>query len=131
MALSKEDRDVMVKLHIEKSHGFLNNADTYFGNGDLSTSANRYYYACFHAIHALFVANGIITKSHDGLNAQFNLNFIKTNILDKRFGAFVARMENIRNKADYDVLFSVSEEDLTNIKPLAHQLIESIEEILS
>ncbi len=97
----------------------------------MSTSANRYYYACFHAIHALFVANGIITKSHDGLNAQFNLNFIKTNILDKRFGAFVARMENIRNKADYDVLFSVSEEDLTNIKPLAHQLIKSIEEILS
>ncbi len=40
-------------------------------------------------------------------------------------------MENIRNKADYDVLFSVSEEDLTNIKPLAHQLIKSIEEILS
>lgn len=131
MALSKEDRDVMVKLHIEKSHSFLNNADTYFENGDLSTSANRYYYACFHAIHALFVANGIITKSHDGLNAQFNLNFIKTNILDKRFGAFVARMENIRNKADYDVLFSVSEEDLTNIKPLAHQLILSIEELLS
>ena len=74
---------------------------------------------------------GIITKSHDGLNAQFNLKFIKTNILDKRFGAFVARMENIRNKADYDVLFSVSEEDLTNIKPLAHQLILSIEELLS
>ena len=130
MGLTSEERDAVKSLHLEKAVTFLNNADKYFENGDLSTSANRYYYACFHAIHALFVTNGVTTKSHDGLNVQFNLKFIKTGILDAKFGAFIARMENLRNKADYDVLFSVSSDDLENIRPLVHELIQIISQKL-
>lgn len=131
MSLSQEEKSIMKQLHLEKAEQFLNNADMYFSKGDFSTSANRYYYACFHAIHALFVMNDIVTKTHDGLNGMFNLKFVKTNIIDSKYGPFIARMENLRNKADYDIVFKVTADDLDKIKPLAHGLFTSIKGILS
>lgn len=40
-------------------------------------ASNRYYYACFHAVQALLIQNGLSCKTHDGLIACFGLNFKK------------------------------------------------------
>jgi len=127
MTLSQEDRITMRNLHIEKAHTFLTDADTNFQNGALSTAASRYYYAVFHAIHSLFVMDGIYAKSHEGLNSMFSLHYIKTKKLDEKFGRFVAIMENLREKADYDVLFDVTQETLDIMKPQTYELIQAIE----
>ena len=89
------------------------------------------YYAVFHAIHALFVAHGIYSKSHHGANAQFNQHFRKTGVLDSRFGRFVAVMENLREKADYDIVYDITYKELNELKPTAIDLIRQIEELLS
>lgn len=62
----------------------------------ISAAANRFYYAVFHAIHALFVTIGIQSKSHNGTIAQFNQQFIKTGLIEPKYGHFVAVMENMR-----------------------------------
>jgi len=130
MTLSTEDKITMRDLHLEKARVFLTDADTNFNNGALSTAANRYYYAVFHAIHALFVIDGIYSKSHEGLNSLFSLHYIKTNKLDSKFGRFVANMESLREKADYDVLYDVTQESLEKMKPLSYELVEAVEQIL-
>ena len=71
----------------------------------------------------MFVKHGISTKSHHGTHAQFHQQFIKTGIIDSNFGHFVAVIENMREKADYDVVYDVSREDLDELKPLAYELI--------
>lgn len=45
--------------------------------------------------------------AHLGMNAQFHLHFIKTGVFDAKFGRLVAVMENMREKAEYDVVFSI------------------------
>ena len=85
----------------------------------------------FHAIHALFVANGIYSKSHHGTNAQFHQHFIKTGIIDPKYGHFIAVMENMREKADYDVIYDVTCEDLEALKPTAYELVEQIQNLLN
>lgn len=102
MSLSNEDKELLSHLHMDKAHVCLNDAEQLLTAGSVSSAANRLYYAVFHAMHALFVANGIYTKSHHGANAQFNQHFIKTGVLEPRFGRFVAVMENLREKADYE-----------------------------
>jgi len=131
MTLSQEDRITMRNLHLEKAHTFLADADTNFQNDALSTAASRYYYAVFHAIHALFVMDGIYSKSHEGLNSMFSLHYVKANKLDAKFGRFVAIMENLREKADYDVLFDVTKETLDIMKPQTYELIEAVEMYLN
>lgn len=130
MSLTEEDKRVLVQLHLEKAHTCLADAEQLMALDSISAASNRFYYAVFHAIHALFVANGLQSKSHHGTNAQFHQHFIKTGIIDPKFGHFIAVMESIREKADYDVIYDVTREELEALKPLAYELVQLIENIL-
>lgn len=130
MSLTNEDKKVLIQLHLEKAHSCLSDGEQLLNMNSVSAAANRFYYAVFHAIHALFVKNGIISKSHHGTNAQFHQQFIKTGIIDPKYGHFIAVMENMREKADYDVIYDVSREDLEALKPIAYDLIKTIELLL-
>ena len=131
MSMTDEDKQIMVRLHMDKAHACLADGEQLMKIDSISAAANRFYYAVFHTIHALFVANGIQSKTHHGTNAQFNQHFIQTGIIDPKFGHFIAVMENMREKADYDVIYDVSREDLEALKPLAYELLETIEKLLS
>ena len=130
MSLTNEDRNVLRQLHLDKAHACLIDGEQLLKMESVSAAANRFYYAVFHAIHALFVANGIQTKSHHGTNVQFHQQFIQTGLIDPKFGHFVALMENMREKADYDVIYDVTREDLEALKPVAYELIQKIEQLL-
>jgi uncharacterized protein (UPF0332 family) len=130
MSLTNEERDIMKQLHLDKAHACLSDGEQLLKMESVSAAANRFYYAVFHAIHALFVINGIQSKSHNGTMAQFNQHFVKTGIIDPKFSHFVAVMENMREKADYDVIYDVSREDLDALKPVAYELIQIIEQLL-
>ena len=130
MSLTKEERDIMKQLHLDKAHACLSDGEQLLKMESVSAAANRFYYAVFHAIHALFVIKGIQSKSHNGTIAQFNQHFVKTGIVDPKFSHFVAVMENMREKADYDVIYDVSREDLEALKPVAYELIQKIEQLL-
>lgn len=131
MSLSGDDKIVLTRLHLEKAHLYISDAEQLLALGSLSSAANRLYYAVFHALHALFVANGIASKSHHGTNSQFHQHFIKTGALDPRFGQFVSTLESMREKADYDVVYTISREDLDAMKPVACELINRIEVLLN
>ncbi|MBR0196074.1 MAG: HEPN domain-containing protein [Paludibacteraceae bacterium] len=130
MSLTNEDRNVLKQLHLDKAHACLIDGEQLLKMESVSAAANRFYYAVFHAIHALFVANGIQTKSHRGTNVQFHQHFIQTGLIDPKFGHFVALMENMREKADYDVIYDVTREDLEALKPIVYELIQKIELLL-
>ena len=130
MSLTNEDRSVLKQLHLDKAHACLMDGEKLLGLESISAAANRFYYAVFHAIHSLFVIHGIQSKSHNGTIAQFNQHFIKTGIFDPKFGHFVALMENMREKADYDVIYDVTREDLEALKPVAYELIQKIEQLV-
>ena len=130
MSLTSEDKVLLTQLHIDKAHACLKDGEQLLQMASISAAANRFYYAVFHAIHALFVTNGIQSKSHNGTIAQFNQHFVKTGLIDPKFGHFVAVMENMREKADYDVIYDVSPEDLDALKPLAYELLTIIEQLL-
>lgn len=131
MSLTNEDRNALMHLHLEKAHACLSEGEQLLALNSVSAAANRFYYAVFHAIHALFVVNGIYSKSHHGTNAQFHQHFIKTGTVEPKYGHFVAVMENMREKADYDVIYDVTREELEALKPIAYELIEKIEALLA
>jgi uncharacterized protein (UPF0332 family) len=130
MSLTNDDKKVLTQLHLDKAHACLKDGEQLLQMDSISAAANRFYYAVFHAIHALFVTNGIQSKSHNGTIAQFNQLFVKTGLIEPRFGHFVAVMENMREKADYDVIYDVTREDLEALKPLAYELLTIIEQLL-
>ena len=126
-----KERNSLVILQLEKAKVFLKQADEMFDLKYWDIASNRYYYACFHAVQALLIQNGLSCKTHDGLIACFGLNFIKTGKISARLGSFLARMEQLRQKGDYNCIYSISEDEISTIKAPARELIETIEVLLA
>lgn len=79
-------------------------------------AANRYYYACFHAVQALFIHNGLASKTHSGMLSQFGLHFIKTGIIEDRLSIHYITVHNFSTSSSkvslLIALFFVTERQL-------------------
>ena len=124
--MEKENQKILIGLQVEKAKRFLSQADEMVGLHHWDLAANRYYYACFHVVQALFISKGINAHTHAGINTQFSLHFVKAGIVDISFGSFLARMFQLRQKADYNCAYEVSERDVREIVALSHNFIETI-----
>ena len=130
MSLNDDERKTMVSLQMEKANRFMNQAEMVSNLQQWDLAANRYYYACFHAVQALFIHNGLASKTHSGMLSQFGLHFIKTGIIEDRLGGFLTRMEQLIEKGDYNCVFSISEEELKTIVAPAQELVKVISELI-
>ena len=130
MSLDDEERNTMVGFQMEKANRFLQQVEMVRDLQQWDLAANRYYYACFHAVHALFIHNGLASKTHTGMLRQFGLHFIKTGIIEDRLGGFLTRMEQLREKGDYNCIFSINEDELSTIVEPAHELVKVITNLI-
>lgn len=96
-----------------------------------SLAANRFYYACYHIVHAAFITRGIATKTHDGTLTELGKHFILTGQLDKKYGRFFARMIQLRIKADYNSIAEVSEAEVLEMVPLSHEFVTAVEGLVN
>lgn len=124
--MEEENKKILVGLQAEKAKRFLAQADEMVGLKHWDLAANRYYYACFHAVQALFIQKDINAHTHAGINTQFSLHFVKTGIVDISYGSFLARMFQLRQKADYNCAYEISENDIREIVILAHNFINAV-----
>ncbi len=94
--------------------------------GRWNSVVDRLYYACFYAVIALLLKNDIETQSHDGSRNQFGLNFVKTCLIDKRYGRLYSKLFDLRQKGDYGDVF---EFDKNTVEPLIEETSTFIEVI--
>lgn len=130
MKLSDNDRKEMITHHLSKSDQMLDLADQLVNMGHYDAACNRYYYACFHATHALLVANELTAKSHEGLLTIFGKEFVLTGKIDKKFGILLNRMEQLRKKADYNCIADISAEEVATIGTPAREYLAEVKRII-
>ena len=129
--MDAENIKILVGLQMEKAHRFLEQADKMYSMQYWDLAANRYYYACYHAVQALFIANRLpATKKHSGTVTQFSLHFVKSGRVEPTYGSFLARMMQLRQKADYNCAYDITEKDLVEHVVLSKKFIKRIEELL-
>ncbi len=125
------DKDTLVKLQLEKAHRFLAQAEEMERLEHWDLAANRYYYSCYHAVQGLFIANGLpAPKKHAGVVNQFSLHFVKKGIVSTKLGSFLARMMQLRQKADYNCFYDITKKELNDYTELSKELIGKVEELL-
>ena len=69
---------------------------------DYRGANNRAYYCILHAINAIFALDGVAYKRHKDVIANFNKEYVRTQVFDKSIGRKVNSAEKIRNSSDYD-----------------------------
>ena len=129
--MDEQNRKILVDLQMERAHRFLRQADEMYSLQHWDMAANRYYYACYHAVQGLFISKGLpAAKKHAGAVSQFSLHFVKTGIVEPIYGSFLARMMQLRQKADYNCAYDISQMDLDEYITLSKDFINKMDELV-
>lgn len=130
MSISNEEKRILISLQTEKSDNFYSQADFLCKNEMWDTAANRYYYSVFHITHALFISYGINCHTHAGMINLFHLHFVKTGLIEKDLGAFLARMEQMREMADYNCSYNITEKEVNDIRPYVDLFRNAVKKLI-
>ena len=109
----------------------LRAADLLLAEGLPDDAASRAYYAAFHAVSALHLAQGNAFSSHAQLIGRFNKDFIRTGRLPAEFARTLTRLFQDRQLGDYGAPASVSPEQARQDISDARRLIASIQNALA
>ena len=104
-----------------KSAKILRDADSYKG------ANNRAYYAIFHAINAVHGLRGVAYKRHKDAIANFNKNYVKTEIFPRETGHMISKVELIRHASDYDDFYVASKEETSETIESARNFLDRVD----
>lgn len=96
-----EARDDVVRYRLQRAREALEDARVLANASRWSACVNRLYYACFYAVSALLLQDGLSSTKHTGVRSLFNQHFVKTDkvprVLAQVFNDLFAR----RQESDY------------------------------
>ena len=87
---------------------------------------NRLYYACFYAVSALLVREGLSSSKHTGLRSLFNQHFVKTNKVSKQKARIFNDLFERRRESDYMDFVSFEESQVRPWIAEAEAFVENI-----
>ena len=99
-------------------------------NNLYNTAVNRLYYACYYAVSALLLNNGLNTKTHSGAIQSLGLHFVDTGIISKESGRYYSKIFSMRRKGDYEDYIDYDQSDVLELIKPAEELIYRIQKIL-
>jgi uncharacterized protein (UPF0332 family) len=108
----------------------LRAADLLIAEGLPDDAASRAYYAAFHAVSALHLAEGNAFSSHAQLIGRFNKDFVRTGRLPVEYARILTRLFQDRQLGDYGAPASISQEQAQQDINDARRLITAIRNVL-
>lgn len=126
MTLPSDQRETAIRLLLEKSSRNMEQAVRNAAMDYWDLVANRLYYSVFHAVNALMLADGIKTKTHKGTSSEFGRHYVMTGKFSREDGALYSRLQTMREKADYQNIFTLSAEQGNSLLNSAQSLQQRI-----
>ena len=126
--LNKEigTREDLVKYRLKTAEDDLRSAKILLEADEYKGANNRAYYAIFHAINAVHAVQGNGYKRHKDAIANFNKNYVKTEIFPREMGRKIGQAEEIRHASDYDDFYIASREEAEKQILVAEEFIEMV-----
>ncbi len=123
--------DDFIKYRLKRADESIEEAKLLAHEGYWNTVANRLYYAAFYAINALLVKHNIKANSHSGMKSVFHKNFIKSGIIDLKFGKHYSNLFDKRQEGDYQVFKKFSSEEIEPLIKITEKFIREIKKVIS
>lgn len=125
-----EDLVNLSKARIAHAEDCLREAQLLLKGNEYKGTANRAYYAAFHALRAVLILDEFDSKKHSGIIAKFRENYLKTGLFNKEISDYISSLFRIRTASDYDDFFIVSKEDSREQLKKAEKIVIQIKEYL-
>lgn len=109
----------------------LNSSKLLLDNESYKDSIGRSYYAMFSAVRAILALDGVDCSKHAGVIAYFQKEYVKTGKFDKVYSKYLSQAFQIRNQADYEDFYIVSQKDAVEQYEKADEFIKVVEAYLA
>ncbi|MCL2014804.1 MAG: HEPN domain-containing protein [Defluviitaleaceae bacterium] len=125
------DSKALSKARLEQAQDCLEIAQIAFDKNFYRDSANRSYYAIFHAMRAVLALDGFDSKKHSGIMSQFNINHIRTGNFEKRFSKTIDNAFTVRHHSDYDDMYIAVKSDIAEQLANAREFVAAVTDYLA
>lgn len=129
--LDEQSREALVQYRLDRADETLKEVDILAKEAHFNAAANRLYYACYYAVSALLVGNGLNTQSHAGAKTLLGLHFVSKGLLSNEYGKTFSRLFEIRHSGDYDDFVYCDKEMIDEYTPKVDDFICAIKTLLS
>lgn len=117
----------LVLYRIQTAKSDLKSARILLAADEYKGANNRAYYAIFHAVNAIHALDGKAYKRHKDAMANFNKDYVKTEIFPRVIGRKIGEAEEIRHASDYDDFYIASREESERQVAVADEFIQLAE----
>ena len=117
----------LVWHRIETAKSDINAAKILLDAGEYRSSNNRAYYGIYHAISAIHALNGNAYKKHKDALANFNKDYVKTEIFPRSIGRRISEAAEIRHASDYDDFYIATKSEAEEQIGTAVELLELVQ----
>lgn len=105
----------LIKYRLSRAEEALEESEILYKSDYLNASVNRLYYACFYAVSALLLNEGLSSTKHSGVRSLFNQHWIKTGRVSKELGQFYRQIFDYRQNSDYMDFVSYEKEQVMSL----------------
>jgi uncharacterized protein (UPF0332 family) len=127
LRLLDERRWNLCKYRLEQAKESLKASEIMLDNGMIKDAINRSYYASFYAMKAVLAIEEKDFKRHKDVVAYFNKMYVATEVFPRELGRMIAKLQQLREKSDYDDFFIVSTEKAEQQILAAGKVIAEVE----
>jgi uncharacterized protein (UPF0332 family) len=128
--LDEQSREALIQYRLDRADETLKEVEILAKEAHYNAAANRLYYACYYAVSALLVANGLNTQSHAGVKTLLGLHFVSKGLLSNEYGKTFSRLFEIRHSGDYDDFVYCDKEMIDEYTPKVVDFIRAIKPLL-
>lgn len=125
-----EDKVSLSKVRLDTAKNCLRDSQILINSESFKASANRSYYAVFHAMRAVLVFDEFDSKKHSGIISEFRKRYIKTGILSTETSKIIDIQFSVRSHSDYDDFYVISKNESINQLHEAEKMVSEVEKYL-
>jgi len=117
----------LVIHRIETAKSDINSAKILLDAGEYRSSNNRAYYGIYHVISAMHALDGKAYKKHKDALANFNREYVKTEIFPRNIGRRISEAAEIRHASDYDDFYIATKIETEEQIATAEELLNLVQ----
>lgn len=130
MTLNEAERDILIRHNRVKAHEAIEQVAWLIENQKWHLAMNRIYYGIYYMLSAVAIQEGFKTTKHQQLIGWFNKTYIKTEILERKYGQWLNQAYENRMEGDYNVLSEFSEDTVKQAFAEMQEVVAAIEKLL-
>jgi uncharacterized protein (UPF0332 family) len=114
----------LVLYRVARANETLEDARILANAGRWNACVNRLYYACFYAVSALLVRDGLSSSKHAGIRGLFNRQYVKTGKIPKDLARIYNDLFERRQEGDYIDFVRFQESQVLSWNSKAEELVK-------